>query len=100
MVEWLLSKGADPNAKSDRGETAYLLASRAGAIGAMEILKKAGAQEMKDEWPVPAGAPDARTAVRKALPLLETSGEAFFKNRHCVSCHNNSLPQMTVAVAR
>ena len=28
------------------------------------------------------------------------SGEAFFKNRHCVSCHNNSLPQMTVALAR
>ena len=64
MVEWLLSKGADPNAKSDRGETAYLLASRAGAIGAMEILAKAGAQEMKDEWPVPSRS--ARCAYRCA----------------------------------
>jgi hypothetical protein len=100
MVQWLLSKGADPNAKSDRGETAYLLASRAGATGSMELLLKAGAMEMKDDWPTPVGAPDARTAVQKVLPLLETSGEAFFRNRHCVSCHNNSLPQMTVALAR
>jgi hypothetical protein len=30
-------------------------------------------------------------AVSKILPLLETSGEAVFKSRSCVSCHNNSL---------
>ena len=28
------------------------------------------------------------------------SGEAVFKSRGCVSCHNNSLPQMAVALAR
>ena len=28
------------------------------------------------------------------------SGEAVFKSRGCVSCHNNSLPAMTVALAR
>jgi ankyrin repeat protein len=100
MVQWLLSKGADPNTKSDRGETAYLLASRAGATGALELLAKAGATEMKDEWPTPVPASDARTAVVKVLPLLETSGEAVFKNRKCISCHNNSLPAMTVALAR
>ena len=100
MVQWLLSKGADPNAKSDRGETPYLLASRAGAISAMEVLVKAGAKEMKDEWPTPAPAPDARTAVERVLPLLEMSGEAVFKKRGCVSCHSNSLTAMTVALAR
>jgi len=100
MVEWLLSKGADPNAKSDRGETAYLLASRAGATGAMDLLLKAGAKELKDEWPAPAPAADARAAVERVLPLLEMSGEAVFKKRGCISCHNNSLPAMTVALAR
>ena len=100
MVQWLLSHGAYPNVKSDRGETAYLLASRAGAISTIKLLVEAGATEMKDEWPAPVGSPDARTAVQRAFPLLEMSGEAFFKNRHCVSCHNNSLPQMTVALAR
>lgn len=30
MVQWLLSKGVDPNAKNDRGDTAYQLAARVG----------------------------------------------------------------------
>jgi squalene-hopene/tetraprenyl-beta-curcumene cyclase len=38
--------------------------------------------------------------VKKILPLLEKSGEAVFKSRGCVSCHNNSLPQMAVALAK
>ena len=41
-----------------------------------------------------------QAAVKKILPLIETSGEPVFKNRGCVSCHNNSLPAMTVALAR
>ncbi|PYS36679.1 MAG: hypothetical protein DMG14_23905, partial [Acidobacteria bacterium] len=28
------------------------------------------------------------------------SGEPVFKSRSCVSCHSNSLPAMTVALAR
>src|SRR5258707_5643199 len=28
------------------------------------------------------------------------SGERGFKSRHCVSCHSNSLPAMTVGLAR
>jgi hypothetical protein len=56
---------------------------------------------VREEWPKPAeGFPDARSAVKKVLPLIEMSGEAVFKSRGCVSCHNNSLPAMTVALAR
>jgi ankyrin repeat protein len=100
MVEWLLAKGADPNAKNDRGDTAYLLAARMGSPSTLPLLVKAGAKEVTEEWPKPAaGAPDARTAVRKILPLLEMSGEAVFRSRGCVSCHNNSLPQIAVALA-
>jgi ankyrin repeat protein len=101
MVTWLLSKGVDPNATNDRGETAYQLAARMGSASTLELLVKAGAREVKEEWPRPAGgAPTARTALKKILPLIETSGEAVFKSRGCVSCHNNSLPAMTVALAR
>jgi ankyrin repeat protein len=101
MVQWLLSKGVDPNATNDRGDTAYLLAARVGIPSTLALLVKAGAKEVKEEWPKPSGgAPTAQAALKKILPLIETSGEAVFKNRGCVSCHNNSLPAMTVALAR
>jgi ankyrin repeat protein len=101
MVSWLLSKGVDPNAKNDRGDTAYQLAARMGAPSTLELLVRAGAQKATEDWPKPDG--PARTpleAVKKIFPLLETSGEPVFKSRACVSCHNNSLPAMTVALAR
>src|SRR5713101_5398442 len=101
IVEWLLSKGVDPNAKNDRGDTAYQLAARVGIASTLELLVRAGAKEVKEEWPKPAGGTSSvESAVRKILPVLETSGEPVFKNRACVSCHNNSLPAMTVALAR
>ncbi|MBZ5635731.1 MAG: ankyrin repeat domain-containing protein [Acidobacteriia bacterium] len=101
MVQWLLSKGVDPNATNDRGDTAYLLAARVGIPSTLQLLVKAGAKEVKEEWPKPSGgSATAQEAIKKILPLLETSGEAVFKSRGCVSCHNNSLPAMTVALAR
>jgi ankyrin repeat protein len=101
MVRWLLSKGVDPNATNDRGNTAYQLAARVGIPSTLELLVKAGAKEVKEEWPTPAGGtPSVQAAVKKILPLLEMSGEQVFKSRGCVSCHNNSLPAMTVALAR
>src|SRR5437870_4314351 len=100
-LEWLLSKGADPNAKNDRGDTAYQLAARVGIASTLDLLVKAGAKEVKEEWPKPAGgAPTAEAAVKKSVPLIEMSGEPGFKSRGCVSCHSNSLPAMTVALAR
>ena len=101
MVEWLLSKGADPNAKNDRGDTAYVLAARVGIPSTLSILVKAGAKEVAEEWPKPeGGARSVDTAVKKVIPLIEMSGEPGWKARRCVSCHSNSLPQMTVALAR
>jgi ankyrin repeat protein len=101
MVKWLLSKGVDPNATNDRGETAWQLAARMGIASTLELLVKAGAKEIKEERPISVGgASTVQAAVNKILPLIETSGEPVFKNRACVSCHNNSLPAMTVALAR
>jgi len=101
MVQWLLSKGVDPDAKNERGDTAYLLAARMGIPSTMDLLAKAGARQVYEEWPKPSGgAASAETAVRKILPLMETGGEPVFKSRSCVSCHSNSLPAMVVALAR
>src|SRR6266850_1138192 len=101
MVEWLLGKGVDPNAKNDRGDTAYQLAARVGTGSTLDLLVKAGAKEVKEEWTKPAGgAPSIEAAVKKGIPLIEMSGEPGWKSRHCVSCHSNSLPAMAVALAR
>src|SRR5438034_1297128 len=101
MVEWLLSKGADPNAKNDRGDTAYVLAARVGIPSTLNLLVNAGAKEIQEEWPKPAGgAPSVEAAVKKVIPLVEMSGEPGWNARRCVSCHSNSLPQITVALAR
>ena len=99
MVEWLLSKGVDPNARNDRGDTAYVLAARVGIASTLNLLVKAGAKEVDEEWLSPAGgAPSVDAAVKKVIPLIEMSGEPGWKARRCVSCHSNSLPQMTVAL--
>lgn len=41
-----------------------------------------------------------RVVVTKSLPLLQTLGTKFIEQSGCVSCHNNSLPAMAVAIAR
>jgi hypothetical protein len=41
-----------------------------------------------------------RAVVTKSLPLLQTLGTKFIEASGCVSCHNNALPAMAVAIAR
>src|SRR5437667_425982 len=86
MVEWLLSKGVDPNAKNDRGDTAYQFAARVGIASTLNLLVKAGAKEIKEEWPKPAaGALSVEAAVKKVLPRIEMSGEPGWNASDCVS---------------
>src|SRR4030095_11952836 len=72
----------------------------------LNLLVKAGAKAVDEEWPTPAGgARSADAAVKKVIPLLEMrrepgGGDRGWRPRRCVSCHSNSLPQMTVALAR
>src|SRR5262249_5717798 len=62
---------------------------------------KAGAKEVREEWPKPVGgALSVEEAVKRVVPLIEMSGEPGWKARHCASCHSNSLPAMTVGLAR
>jgi hypothetical protein len=42
----------------------------------------------------------ARAAIGKSLPLLEQSAATYITKRTCFSCHHQSLPAMTVALAR
>jgi hypothetical protein len=44
--------------------------------------------------------PEVRTALAKALPILQRSAGEFVSKRACVSCHHNILPILTLHLAQ
>ena len=100
-VKALLDHGA-------RDDTALELAKRLGNTAVVAALKSAGARETAStptEMALkPAARPpvsrSARQAVEKSLPLLQHADAMFLRKSGCVSCHNNSLTEMTLATAR
>ena len=44
--------------------------------------------------------PEVRTAVTRALPILQRSASEFVTKRACVSCHHNILPILTLHLAQ
>ena len=95
-IKALLDRGA-----SD--EMALGLAKRNGDTPVVVALKNAGAKETDApdaRTTKQAGARSARAAVEKSLPLLQHTDVVFFRKAGCVSCHSNSLFEMTVVAAR
>ena len=94
------------NALLDRGvrdEQALDLALRHGDTPVVAALRKAGAKETPATALVmkrPPAPRSARDAVAISLPLLQHADTTFLKSAGCVSCHNNSLFQMTAVAAR
>jgi ankyrin repeat protein len=124
-IELLLARGAAPNGETlrfaaasekiplegvkallDRGagdDAALGLAKRQGDTPVVAALRSAGLKDTDaaDNHPVhPAAARSARAAVEKSLPLLQHADVVFLRKAGCVSCHNNSLTEMTVVAAR
>ena len=124
MTRLLLERRADPNVRSLDGRTPLQVA--AGRVDASEIVNAlleprrgqghgadrrprcAAAQRAGlkvDTAPAltlkrPAAPRSVRDAVTISLPQLQRADEVFLKTAGCVSCHNNSLFQMTAAVVR
>jgi len=90
LVNRLIALGADPKVVDKNGDTALLWALRRGHTPIVEALKKAGAADTAM----------VKQSVEKAMGLLLKSGPQFVRVSGCVSCHNNSLPQMAAAAAR
>ena len=44
--------------------------------------------------------PEVRTAIMRALPILQRSAANFVSQRACVSCHHNSLAVITLRMAQ
>jgi len=102
-VKSLIARGADVNARSASGETALDYARLRGKTPVVDLLIQAGAKETSvSVEPVarPKPAVSLRSAVERSLPLLQQADVTFIRKSGCVSCHNDSLTAMTVAMAR
>jgi hypothetical protein len=109
VVKLLVEKGADVNARdkhersSDSGMSVLDIALQNGRTPIVEYLEKAGAKATDRPKPVLKARGDnndVQRAIRDILPLLQRVDAAFVQKAACFSCHNNSITQMAVAVAR
>ncbi len=99
----LIERGADPNIRTEAGQTALDFASRRGRTPIVDLLVKAGANPgnaspVRVSPPKPVGS--VRAALSRTIPLLQRSDIGFMQKTGCVSCHNNTLTMMTIAAAR
>ena len=121
----LLARGAEPTAAALRaaaasegtpaeGVTALLergvrddeamhWAARQGNTPVVAALRRAGVAEITLPTPAlskPASPRSVRAAIDASLPILQRADTVFLKTAGCVSCHHNSLFQMTSAAVR
>jgi hypothetical protein len=111
VVKALLDRGATLDGQAvlsqaaDAGDATVmrLLIDRGADKGTLPIAAPRRAETGEVTRPAltlkkPAAPRSVRDAVSVSLPLLQRADEVFLKTAGCVSCHNNSLFQMTAAV--
>jgi hypothetical protein len=103
VVQLLIDKGADVSTRDDGGRTALDWALLQGETAAAQVLRNAGSVPMAPPAasPTPIAVPRTpRAAVEAALARLQPAGPKFVEGAHCVSCHNQTLPSIAVALAK
>jgi ankyrin repeat protein len=103
LVRLLIDKGADVNARDTSGRTVLDWALTQGENEIVRLLR--GANAKSGPAPPPPPSPIAqprsvRAAVEAAIPRLQPIGPVFSKHTGCISCHNQSLPEVAVRYAR
>lgn len=90
-------------ARGIRDEQAMHWAARQGDTPVVAALRRAGVADVALPAPVlkmPAAPRTARAAIDASLPLLQHADTVFLEKASCISCHHNSLFQMTAAAVR
>ena len=102
LVQLLIERGADVQSKDPDGLSALDFARRLGHTPVVDVLAGAGATMKSEADPTLTFVTgnSIRTAVERSLPLLQRTSVQFYKKSGCVSCHHNSMTEMTVAAAR
>jgi ankyrin repeat protein len=102
LVRLLVDRGANVGATDEDGRTALDWALMQGETAAAQALRRAGATSSQPK-PAAAVAPAARplrAAIAAALKQLQPADPKFIEGAHCVSCHNETLLSIAVALAR
>jgi hypothetical protein len=97
VVRMLLDRGADPQAKDASGRTVSQWAATGANRKIIGLLPPPATAEPVNTFPAPADKQmPARAAVEQSIALLEVNGPKFFPKAGCISCHNVSIPMMTL----
>ncbi|MBL9136829.1 MAG: ankyrin repeat domain-containing protein [Verrucomicrobiales bacterium] len=115
LARALLDRGLDVNEPSSAGSTALSWALKRGETPLVNYLRSRGASEIPAKakrvpnHTVPSDSRERerliRSSVQHALDLLQRSSDGFLDNGFvrqsgCVSCHHQTLPAVTFALAQ
>ena len=102
----LLAHGADPNTPDAEGEKPLDWAIYRNDKAKIAALEKYGAMRgdgpRRQPIPAPGAAlnTDPRVSVERSVSLLLKAAPPIFQQRRCFSCHHNTVPAETAALAR
>ena len=103
-LKLLLDRGADPNTEDIDGERALDWAMYRQDQRRIEVLERYGARPghgpRHQTYPPPEGIADARTSLSQSVSLLLPAAPVVFRNRGCITCHSQSMPQQVAVAAR
>jgi ankyrin repeat protein len=98
VIALLLKRGADPNIKSENGETALDWARKFGDPSVLKLLHGQPLSASKSNSRHASA--DLHTPIAKSVALLQRSSGEFFRQSGCVGCHHQNLTAMAVRAAR
>lgn len=95
VVKALLEAGASQAIKDTRGDTVAGWAAFRADEATVRLVGGEGAKAREEATGAAAVAlPPLGPALERAIGLLDQAGPKFFKANGCISCHNQSIPQM------
>lgn len=102
LLQTMIDRGADVHAKSKFGLNALDYAQRLGRLPIIDVLRRAGLQPTTTAQATMryVGRNTVDAAIKRSLPLLQTSSKTFYDRGGCVACHHNLQTAITVREAR
>jgi len=102
LLQIIIDRGADVHARSKQGLNALDYAQRLGRQPIIDVLSRAGLEPTAGKSAalqfVARNSVDA--AIKRSLPLLQTSSKTFYDRGGCVGCHHNLQTAIAVREAR